>query len=114
MRMAYLRKPDNKKRGNPSKEGRKYLTPKPVMPSTSSPLIPVGKDEASQQRHEKILKAEMKKANPNKQTVKELMRRSFFQRRRNIVDGMGTVQDILIHYPALKNPEEVSIAILYA
>lgn len=71
-------------------------------------LMPVGEDKASQLRHEKILKAEMKKVNPNKQTVRELMRRSFFLRRVNIVEGqLSSVQDILEFYPALKFPEEV-------
>ena len=78
----------------------------PAIPSTI--LMPVGEDEASQLRHEKVLKAEMKKVNPNKQTVKELMRRSFFLIREKVINGLGSVQDILGFYPALKCPDEVS------
>ena len=97
------------KRGNPSKEEWKMVPiARPCMPAVPvNVLMPVGEDEASQLRHEKVLKVEMKKVNPNKQTVRELMRRSFFLRREKIVAGLGSVQDVLAFYPALKYPEEV-------
>lgn len=108
-RMAYLRKPDDRKRGNPSKENRKSLpVAKPIMPAIPATiLMPIGEDEASQLRHEKVLKTEMKKVNPNKQVVRELMKRSFFLRREKIVGGLGSVQDVLAYYPALKCADEV-------
>ena len=72
MRMTYLRKPDNMKRGNPDTEKistlevqRKAL--KPAIPD--APLIPEGEDEASLQRHNKKLKDESKKTNPSKNVV---------------------------------------------
>ena len=107
--MAYLRKLDEKKRGNPSKESRKSQSElKSVMPTFTPSLMPAGEDEASQLRHEKLLKQEMKKVNPNKETVQELMRRSFFLQRRSIIEGaLGSVQNILSQYPALKYPKEV-------
>ena len=57
MRMSYLRKPDNMKQGNPSKEERKMVPiARPCMPAVPvNFLVPVGEDEASQLRHEKVL-----------------------------------------------------------
>lgn len=109
--MAYLRKPADMKRGNPIKEKRKPApVMKPTMPTIlAANLVTIGEDEASQSRHLKVLKVELKKVNPNKRIVKELMKRTFTFRRKEIVEGMGSVQDILSAYPALKFPEEVSI-----
>ena len=73
-----------------------------------APLLPDSEDEASQQRHKKKLKDEMKRVSPNRQIVRELMKRTFPVRRREVFDGIGTVQEILSYYPALKSPEEVS------
>ena len=82
---------------------------KPTMPAVPAPnLLPVGEDDASQLRHSKLLKSELKKVNPNKRTVRELMKRTFPLRREEIVEGMGSVQDVLSSYAALKYPEEVS------
>ena len=81
--MAYLRKPDNQKRGNSKKEKRNPASPqKVIMPSASSdvPILPVGEDDASQQRHLKLLQTEMKKVNPNKQITRELMNEHFPQK----------------------------------
>lgn len=112
MRMAYLRRPEGMKRGSGSscKESRKKIqVAKPVMPATPDlPLLPTGEDEASQQRHLRLLKNEMKKVNPSKQIVRELMKKTFPTRRKAIVEGMGTVKELLFTYPALKFPDEVS------
>lgn len=95
MRMAYLRKPGDMKRGNPSKDKRR-IQPKDKarMPSapTVSPL-PCGEDKASLQRHCQMLKAEMKKVTPNKQVLQKLMLKTYVPRRKDILEGMGTVQD---------------------
>ena len=110
MRMAYLRKPDDQKRGNPKKEKRNPAPPqKVIMPSASSdvPILPVGEDDASQQRHLKLLQTEMKKVNPNKQITRELMKRTFPTRRKEILQDGGSVEAILKMYPALKYPDEV-------
>ena len=113
MRMAYLRKPDGMKRGSSTKENRSPITRvKTVMPDTPPAVctLPIGEDAASQQRHLKVLQSELKKVNPNRQVVKELMKRTFPTRRKFILDGNGlTVQEILLTYPALKDPAEVCI-----
>ncbi len=46
----------------------------PAAPIAS--LLPFGEDEASLQRHKKRLKDEMKKVSPNRQIVRELMKRT--------------------------------------
>lgn len=109
MRMAYLRKPEGMKRGSSSKEAKKVQVVKPVMPSTPDvPALPIGEDEASQQRHLRMLKNEMKKVNPNKGITRELMKKTFPTRRRAIVDATGfMVKELLVSYPALKFPDEV-------
>ena len=109
MRMAYLRKPEDKKRGNPDKEKRTPAPPqKAVKPSTGVvPMLPTGEDDASQQRHLKLLQAEMKKVNPNKHIIRDLMARTFPTRWQEILEDSGSVRDILKVYPALKYPDEV-------
>lgn len=111
MRLAYLRKPDDMKRGNPSKEKRKVFTPDKVkMPTSPVPTctLTCGEDEASLIRHTKMLKSEMKKVNPNKQIVQKLMQKTFVLRRRDFLEETRTVHEVLQSYPALKYPEEVS------
>lgn len=56
-----------------------------------------------------MLKRELKKINPNKESIRLLMKKTFSLRRKKILDGIGTVHDILSLYEALKFPEEVSI-----
>ena len=46
--------------------------------------------------------------NPNKKIVPELMKKTFASRRKTVMDGGVTVQDILTTYPAIKYPDEVS------
>ena len=97
------------KRGNPLKENRKIISPdKAKMPAVPVFTLPCGEDEASIVRHTKMLKNEMKKVNPNKQIIQKLMEKTFVTRRKEILDGMGTVHDILSTHSALKYPEEVS------
>ena len=84
------------------------------MPNTPPAVctLPIGEDaaHASQQRHLKVLQSELKKVNPNRQVVKELIKRTFPTRSKFILDGNGlTVQEILLTYPALKDPAEVCI-----
>ena len=49
--------------------------------------------------------------NPNKESVRVLMKKTFSLRRKRILDGIGTVHEILSLYAALKFPEEVSYGI---
>ena len=89
MRMAYLRKSDGMKRGNPDKENKATpLQVKAKMPASPvAPVLPIGKDKASQDRHLKMLQGEMKKVNPNKKIVQELVKRTFASRRKTVMDG---------------------------
>ena len=51
------------------------------------PIVVDGEDEASYERHVKLLSLEYKKAKPNKHSVTELMKRTFSFRRRRILAG---------------------------
>lgn len=66
-RMAYFRKPEGQKRGNPGTRPPKQITPKPKMPDL--PPIPTGEDKASYDRHLKFLGEEYTKLRPNKQVI---------------------------------------------
>ena len=68
--MAYFRKPEDKKRGNPSSKrtGSTSAPPRPKMPSLPPlPYMPTGEDQASHDRHLKFLNDECTKLRPNKQ-----------------------------------------------
>lgn len=100
--MSFLRKPVEWRRGSGSQKSPHVA--KVVMPTApTAPGLPIGEDEASQQRHLKMLSSEMKKVHPKKQITRELMKRTFSTRRKQILDGMGSVKDILAVYPALKH-----------
>ena len=107
--MAYLSQ-KTKKRGNPDKEEHTPAPPqKAVKPSTGVvPMLPTGEDDASQQRHLKLLQAEMKKVNHNKRVIRDLMARTFPTRQQELLEDGGPVADILKAYPALKYPDEVT------
>ena len=99
------------KRGNPSSEKRKVTTYKARMPATPVASLICGDDEASLKRHYKMMSSEMKKVTPNKQVIQKLMMKTFVPRRKEILEGMGTIQDILTAYPALKYPDEVRLVV---
>lgn len=105
-KMAYKRKPDDCKRGKKSDKPYKLKTPQ--MPMTSPAPVPgVGEDEASHNRHVTLLKAECKKANPNKHSYRELMKRTFTFRRQAILQKPMSVDQLMSTYPAMKYPDEV-------
>ena len=81
------------------------------MPATpAAPLPGVGEDEASHNRRVAQLKSECKKANPNKYTYQDLMKRTFSFRRQMLLEKPISVQELMSTYPAVKNPDEVHVA----
>ena len=110
MRMAYLRKPEDKKRGsvNPSRQKTPSKSPKPKLPSLpfESPINSFGEDNKSVIRHYNLLQAELRKVVPNKSIVKELMKRTFSTRREEILSEC-ILSTILEKYPALSCSSEV-------
>ena len=83
MRMAYLRKPSDRKRGDPTKQ---HLQPFKIQNKTMpySPNLRSDfqvEDEASMKRHLKLLQMEFKKVVPNRQITKELMKRTYPKRK---------------------------------
>ena len=106
--MAYLRKPGDRKRGNPLSQNKSLPTPMRMPAAPMTPLLPCGEDSTSIQRHCQLLKNEMKKLTPNKAIITKLMEKTFHKRRQEIIQGMA-VEDIMKSYPAFKYPEEVSL-----
>lgn len=97
---------DDCKRGKKSDKPYKLKTPQ--MPISSSAPIPgIGEDEASHDRHVTLLKAECKKAKPNKHSYRELMKRTFSFRRQALLQKPMSVDQLMSMYPALKYPDEV-------
>ena len=64
-RMAYFRKPEGQKRGNPGMHPPKLKMPD--VPPLS--FMPTGEDKASYDRHLKFLDEECTKLRPNKQVI---------------------------------------------
>ena len=105
-KIAYKRKPDDCKRGKKSE--KPYKAKKPQMPAApAAPLPGIGEDEASHKRHVTLLKAECKKANPNKYTYQDLMKRTFSFRRQMLLENPISVEQLMADYPAMKFPDEV-------
>lgn len=65
-------------------------------------------DEESNKRNLSLLVAEVLESNPSTARVKELMRRTFHQRRKWILEETNTVQAICEKYPVLKMSAYVS------
>ena len=73
------------------------------------PIVVDGEDEASYERHVKLLSLEYKKAKPNKHSVTELMKRTFSFRRRRILAGDLSMEMLLKRYPPLKEYSQIRI-----
>ena len=71
------------------------------------PPIPVGEDEHSNKRNQKMLLSEEKKINPNKQTISILMERTFAFRRKDLTDCAYPIAEILKIYPSLRRIDQV-------
>ena len=83
------------------------VTVKRKLKAFDLPPIPPGEDETSFERHNRVLKTEYNKANPNVSTVKELMKVTFPMRRQDILSH-GHTYDPLQKYPYLQQPSHVS------
>ena len=98
---------------NPGSDRKDVVQAKPSrhqMPHiTAVPCIAdgVGEDEASHDRHVKILSLEWKKHKPNKHAISELMRRTFVVRRQRILSSPVAVDSLLGSYPPLRQYGEV-------
>lgn len=77
----------------------------PHVPSL--PPIADGEDEASHDRHVKVLSLEFKKGKPNKHAVAELMKRTFSVRRQRILTAPLSMESLLKTYPPLKQYNQV-------
>lgn len=109
MRLGYLRKPEDNKRGKAS--GLPGSTPtrteKPKKPAIPNIPTNTGEDKASMARRFSLLKVELRKTVPNKTVIQDLMARTFSVRREDIQKENLSVMDCLVKYPALRFPSQV-------
>ncbi len=114
MRLGYMRKPEDRKRGNANhsspSQSKVQQPKKPAFPSEDLTTI-TGEDQNSMHRHLRFLSSELKKVVPNKNVCQELMTRTFPMRRQDIKAGNLSVMDCLVKYPALRFPAQVQLCI---
>ena len=110
--MKYLRnvKPRHKTKDSeevPSaqKKPRAHYPQAQSVPATLQPVA--GEDKASHLRHVKMLLIEERKVSPDKNAITELMKRTFFYKRSEIVEEPQLVKDLVKTYPSLKRYEQV-------
>ena len=68
------------------------------MPTLLGIPLADGEDEASHDRHVKVLKSECKKVNPSKMVYGELMKRTFAFRRQMVMENTHSVDYLLSGY----------------
>ena len=76
------------------------------MPSSSVLVVEDSEDKASHKRHLWLMKKESKSFRPNKQITRDLMKRTFTIRRKEMVDG-ATLETLFSTYPTLKYHEKI-------
>ena len=105
--MNYKRKPTDSKRGSKRVLDQPYKPKVRQMPTLLGIPLADGEDEASHDRHIKMLKSECKKVNPSKMVCGELMKRTFTFRCQMVMENTYSVDYLLSLYPALRFPGEV-------
>ena len=60
-----------------------------------------------------VLQEEEEKVHPNEEVVMDLMKKTFYIRRRNILKAMTSVTNLLKIYPSLRNHSQVSTNVCY-
>jgi len=66
-------------------------------------------DEATYKQHLDTLEKELQKPKPNKKSILQLMHSTFVPRRQFVVEGKCSAKDILEKFPALQQPDVVSM-----
>ena len=79
----------------------------------SEPPTPLGEDESSFSRNNKVLLSNERRSKPNEQTTNTLMDRTFAFRRREILKTRAPISAIIKLYPSLKRIQQVSNFFLF-
>ena len=85
---------------------------KPASSLAQPPDIPPGEDEHSFSRFNGMLKAEARKAKPNRDVVSKLMERAYSQRRNHILTTPMPLSQLLQQYPFLGREDEVHLGVV--
>lgn len=83
---------------------------KPASSLVQPPDIPPGEDEHSFSRFNGMLKAEARKAKPNRDVISKLMERTYSQRRNHILTTPMPLSQLLQQYPFLGREDEVHLS----
>lgn len=95
----------------PRKKKLSFFAPQsPVLRKASNNC---NNDLKAHKRNLMILQEEEEKLNPNKEVVMDLMKKTFFIRRQNILKAPASVPNLLKIYPSLRNCDQVSDLVMY-
>ena len=88
--------------------------PPPLKRCLTNPVVPEGEDETSFERHNKQIKAELKKSRgPSQVVLKNLVDRSYAMRRNDVLANSYGISDIFKKYPFLSEPDQVCVHYLF-
>ena len=73
------------------------------------PTIPDGEDKVSYKRNVELMEKELKEHHPSKAKLKDLMKRTFSERRKWIVSSALSARQVWTEFPLLKKTQFVSI-----
>lgn len=109
-KVAYLRHRGTRGRRN---KGQPYNKRRSSVYAPDPPALPryAGYDDnsAAYGRNLKMLQEEEKKPTPDKEVVMDLMKKTFFIRRQNILKIKTPVASLLKMFPSLRNEIQVSL-----
>lgn len=104
----------NRKPSNPDTPRPKRLKLKPIGNHVYPALHGEPEDEITHERNMKLLGEELQKDRPLSTNLKELMSRTFLNRREWILNSELPVAEIVEQYPCLSKISYVGVFILYA
>lgn len=117
--MKYLRSPRQSaaKRASSTSEGepgaKKVRKQFVQYPAIREPVLPVGEDDISYKRNQRLLLSEEKNLNPNRKTVSVLMDRTFPFRRQDLLKNSYPIIEVLKKFPSLRRKDQVHILIRF-
>ena len=71
------------------------------------------KDPRTHERNLMLLQEEEEKLHPNREVVMDIMKKTFYVRRQNILKASTSVSNLLKIYPSLRNYDQVSAYVNY-
>ena len=76
------------------------------------PVVPDGEDKTSFERHNRVIRAELKKTRPNATVLKDIISRSYAMRRIDVLENSYSLTEVFDKYPFLADPDQVWLIFL--